>query len=203
MKIILIFIFFALISYTSFAEILYLKNGKKIEGKILEREDDHVTVDYQGVKITYGVGEIDFITKEEKLEKTDTSDEEYLVKFSKLAAMARNLCDSKLVIEGKEVSFAPKADKFVWKELINYYEGKKATLQNLRRQLLRLSAPPQYFKMHESLKKSFDYAIAGYKKAIIALEKDDIVIMNRDGAKLLNKSADLALGVVYNLQKIK
>lgn len=203
MRIILLFIFFFSISFISFAEVIYLKNGRKIEGRILEKEDDHVTVDYEGVKITYAMGEIDCITKEEKIKTTEMNEGQYLKKFSELAAEARSLCENRLVIDGKEVNFISKADKFVWKELVNYYEGKRATLQNLRRQLLRLVPPPQFLKMHEALKKSFVYAIAGYKKAIIALEKDDITIMNKEGAVLLNKAADLALGVVYNLKKVK
>jgi hypothetical protein len=203
MRIVLLIIFFFSTSFISFAEIIYLKNGSKIEGRILEKEDDHVIVDYQGVKITYAMGEIDCISKEEKLKTAELNREEYLKKFSQLAAEARTLCENRLVIEGKEISFVPKSDKFAWKELINYYEGKKATLQDLRRQLLRLVPPAEFLKMHESLKKSFVYAIAGYKKAIIALEEDDINIMNKEGAVLLNKAADLALNVVYNLKKTK
>jgi hypothetical protein len=201
MRIALFIIFFFYSSFISFAEVIYLKNGSKIEGRILEKEDDHVTVDYQGVKITYAIAEIDCITKEEKLKSPELNGEEYLKKFSQLAAEARSLCEIRLVIDGKEINFAPKADKLVWKELINYYEGKKATLQDLRRQLLRLVPPPEFSKMHETLKKSFVYAIAGYKKAIIALEKDDITIMSREGAVLLSKAADLTLNVVYSLKK--
>lgn len=203
MKKIIFFIWLFTFCFLSFAEVIYLKNGNKIEGKIVEKKDDHVKVDYRGVLLTYGMGEIDCITKEEKVKKAALDDMEYLNKFMEFAAAARNLAESKFILDGKEVYFAPKADKFVWKDLINYYEGKKATLQNLRHELLKLTPPPEFFKMHEALKKSFDYAIAGYKKAIIALEKGDIMIMEKEGAELLNKSADTAIGVVYSLKKVK
>jgi hypothetical protein len=120
-----------------------------------------------------------------------------------IAAKARNSCEVKFMVEGKVVRFADKANKLAWKDLINYYEGKRAILKNLREQLLELSPPPQFFKMHESLRKSFAYAILGYRKAILSLERNDAAIMDKEAAALLDKAANLAQSAAYNLEKTK
>jgi tetratricopeptide (TPR) repeat protein len=45
----------------SLAEIIVLKSGRKIEGKILERTDKYIKLDFYGVSLTYWVDEIDHI----------------------------------------------------------------------------------------------------------------------------------------------
>src|SRR5690242_2622366 len=42
-----------------FAETVYLKNGKKITGKIVQQDDQQLKIDVSGVKITYFTDEID------------------------------------------------------------------------------------------------------------------------------------------------
>ena len=53
------FVFF--LNSASWAETIYLKNGKKISGKIIERGDDSTKVDIKGVTVTYFKEEIDRI----------------------------------------------------------------------------------------------------------------------------------------------
>lgn len=45
----------------SLAEIIVLKSGQKIEGKILERTDKYIKLDFYGVSLTYWLDEIDHI----------------------------------------------------------------------------------------------------------------------------------------------
>lgn len=49
------------VALSSYAEILVLKNGKTIEGKIIERTDKHVKVDILDMPITYYLEDIDSI----------------------------------------------------------------------------------------------------------------------------------------------
>lgn len=46
-----------------FAETILLKNGKTVEGKIIERTDKYIKIDYVGVPITYYNDEIESISK--------------------------------------------------------------------------------------------------------------------------------------------
>ena len=53
--------FFYLSSF-ALADVVVLKSGKQVEGKILERTDDHVKIDAGvGVAVTYYADEIDSI----------------------------------------------------------------------------------------------------------------------------------------------
>jgi hypothetical protein len=36
-----------------FAETIVLKSGKTIEGKLIEKTDEHIKIDFQGVPLTY------------------------------------------------------------------------------------------------------------------------------------------------------
>jgi len=56
-KIILIILLLILPSF-SFAETLVLKSGQRIEGKIVEKTDDYIKVDFQGIVLTYFLDEI-------------------------------------------------------------------------------------------------------------------------------------------------
>lgn len=48
------------------AEIIHLKSGRTVQGKIVERTDKFVRVDFLGVKLTYYLDEIDHIQEEGK-----------------------------------------------------------------------------------------------------------------------------------------
>lgn len=46
------------------AETIILKSGQKVEGKIIEKTDKYIKIDFQGVSLTYNVDEIASIEKE-------------------------------------------------------------------------------------------------------------------------------------------
>jgi len=55
----------ALFFYTqAAAEVIALKSGKKIEGKIIERKDDYLTIDFEGVALPYFYEDIETIDGE-------------------------------------------------------------------------------------------------------------------------------------------
>jgi sRNA-binding regulator protein Hfq len=207
MKKIAIFLILLAGTFTCFAAEIYLKNGKKVQGKIIEQTDYFVKIDFEGIPLTYWKYEIDKIAEDKPEVKVDkeatVADEKaYLRKIMEIASMARNLCESKMVIDGQEVNFAPKSDKPAWKNLRGYYEGKKAVLENLQREFEKLPILPQFRQTREEMQKSLDYAINAYAKAIEALEKDDITILNKEAVSLLNQAADSSLNVVYSLKKL-
>ena len=49
-----------------FAETIILKSGKEIDGKILEKTDDYITVDFHEVPVTYFLDEIEQITAKDE-----------------------------------------------------------------------------------------------------------------------------------------
>lgn len=59
----IIFLYFVLplLNSTCFAETIYLKNGTKIEGRIVEKSEQQVKVDIRGMTLTYFTDEIDRI----------------------------------------------------------------------------------------------------------------------------------------------
>jgi len=59
----LAFIFFSSICW---AETIYLKNGTKVEGKIVEKTEQQVKVDISGITLTYFTDEIDRIEDESR-----------------------------------------------------------------------------------------------------------------------------------------
>ena len=56
-----------LVSSMVFAETIILKSGKTVEGKIIERTDKYIKIDFYGVPLTYWLDDIDHIEGEEKL----------------------------------------------------------------------------------------------------------------------------------------
>lgn len=51
-------------SKVTFAETLYLKNGRKVQGKIVEKNEKFTKVDVSGVKVTYYADEIDHVQED-------------------------------------------------------------------------------------------------------------------------------------------
>ena len=57
-KIIFLFIGFIFVTVSAFADVIILKSGRQLEGKILERNSESVKVDFYGVGITYFLDDI-------------------------------------------------------------------------------------------------------------------------------------------------
>ena len=49
---------------TAFADTVYLKNGKSVSGKIIERTDQYIKLDFDGTSLTYWTDEIETIQQE-------------------------------------------------------------------------------------------------------------------------------------------
>lgn len=60
-KILLVLVFGLFITNSVFAETIVLKSGKTIEGKILEKTDKNIKIDFYGVTLTYSLDEIQSI----------------------------------------------------------------------------------------------------------------------------------------------
>ncbi|MCX5705440.1 MAG: hypothetical protein NTZ92_05235 [Candidatus Omnitrophica bacterium] len=68
----LIFAFFVIFMTALFADTVVLKSGKTVEGKIIEKTNKYVKIDFQGVELTYFVDEIEKIESDgAELKKTD------------------------------------------------------------------------------------------------------------------------------------
>lgn len=61
-----------LVNSLAWADVIYLNNGKKIEGKVLEQSPEHVKIDVRGVPLTYFADEIDRVETKEGV--TDSFD---------------------------------------------------------------------------------------------------------------------------------
>ncbi len=63
-KIFIILAVFLLVCFNAYADSITLKSGRKIEGQIIEKSDEWVKVDTNGVKLTYFLDEVDNINGE-------------------------------------------------------------------------------------------------------------------------------------------
>lgn len=61
LKIGCIFLTIFLLISIAYADIVYLKSGKKVEGKIIEKTDEYVKIDFIGVTLTYWMNEVEKI----------------------------------------------------------------------------------------------------------------------------------------------
>ncbi len=55
---ILVLLIFMCFSFSSFAEVIVFKSGKTVEGKLLEKTDKYIKIDFEGVPLTYFFDEI-------------------------------------------------------------------------------------------------------------------------------------------------
>jgi len=70
----IVFIILALSLYSSaYTKVIELKNGKTIEGKIIERTKEYIKIDVVGVPITYYLNEIKSVVVEEEEEEQISS----------------------------------------------------------------------------------------------------------------------------------
>lgn len=70
-KIFLLLIISLFISFNAYADTIILKSGKQIEGKILEKNEDSVKIDFAGNTLTYFLDELDSINGE-KIKPAET-----------------------------------------------------------------------------------------------------------------------------------
>jgi hypothetical protein len=73
----IIFIFVLLIVYPLSAETLMLKSGQKIEGKIIEKTDKYVKIDFEGVSLTFYNDEIADTDETSKTQVTTAASKVY------------------------------------------------------------------------------------------------------------------------------
>lgn len=74
-KVILFLIMLCIVYFSNvvFAETITLKSGKKIEGKIIEKTDKYIKLDFYGASLTYFIDEIEFIDGQ-KIANKESSD---------------------------------------------------------------------------------------------------------------------------------
>ncbi|MBU1727677.1 MAG: tetratricopeptide repeat protein [Candidatus Omnitrophica bacterium] len=103
-KKIIMFVCLALIVNTPlvFADKVFLKSGKTIEGKIIEKGDDYITIDFEGVGLTYWDDEID---KVEGSPGEDNPANEYFTKG--IASLMRNDSNRAILEFSKAIEIDP------------------------------------------------------------------------------------------------
>ena len=63
-KLFSVFFLICFLTSTAFADTVYLKNGKSVSGKIIEKTDDYIKLDFDGTSLTYWADEIETIQQE-------------------------------------------------------------------------------------------------------------------------------------------
>ncbi len=77
--------------FSAFAETIVLKSGKKVEGKIIEKTDKYIKVDFDGVPLTYFFDMIERIEGEQKpVPKNTSTDGTKLQSFNEQAVVMSN-----------------------------------------------------------------------------------------------------------------
>ena len=140
-KIILIFTFLFLIASVCSAETIYLKNGRAIKGKIVEKKEGQVKIDANGMMLTYYVDEIDRIEGEVT---------------SQLAAPQAPLTKSPLIEQSSSPSVSGTAENSSTnkKELILKYieaTGAKANMQKTFDDIVNTAAEDKKANLRQAL----------------------------------------------------
>jgi len=76
-------------------------------------------------------------------------------------------------------------------------------LEGVKKEFLAINPPLQYIETNKLFEEALDNYIAAYGKAIEAHKKDDISIMNNEGAVLLQKAGQSLFQVSQDLKKLK
>ncbi|MEI8350000.1 MAG: hypothetical protein WCI77_07585 [Candidatus Omnitrophota bacterium] len=182
-----------------FADTLYLKNGKRVDGTILEQAETSIQISVSGVPVVYGLKEIDRIQKD-TVPVVQTS---FVGKMEELNAALKEIVDAKLFIDNKEVRSAFKGDTDRWLKVMAYYTATKNTLEDLKKKLALIIPPPEGSRIYELLRLAIDYRISACTQAINLLRKDDFGITDEEYVSYIRKSRALWFEVAQNLKKLK
>jgi len=182
-----------------FADTLYLKNGKKVDGAIVEQSETSVQISVDGVTVVYGLKEIDRIQKD----ATPIIQTSFAGKMGEINAALKEIVDAKLFIDNKEVRYAFKDDKDRWLRVMAYYTATKNTLEDLKKKLSLIIPPPEGARIYELLRLAIDYRISACTQAINLLRKDDFSTIDEDYVSYTRKSRALWFEVAQHLKKFK
>ncbi|MCX5681311.1 MAG: DUF2059 domain-containing protein [Candidatus Omnitrophica bacterium] len=138
-KIILVLAVFFLMSSLCSAETVYLKSGKAIKGKVVERAEGQVTIDANGMMLTYDEAEIDHI---EGAPASSTSQEP----LTNLPLLEQP--SSPKATDTLEESPGEKRDL-----ILRYIEitGAKANMQKTFDDIVKAAAPEKKAKLRQAL----------------------------------------------------
>lgn len=120
-----------------------------------------------------------------------------------LANRVKNITGGKFMYASKVTAFIPKKDTFGNAAASNYYSAQAKTIEDIKVKLAGLAAPQDCIGAQKSFGLALDEYIAGYQKAVEALQKDDADMMVKETEPLLKSAQDHLLQANQSLQTIK
>ena len=129
MKIVTSFVLLALMMTSVFADVIELKNGKKIEGNFIGREGDNIKFDADGITMTFNAADVKNISMGSAAQPSGDAKSEAVVDSSKAAKNATVPAGTTLVIRIVEALNPKKMLKVI------------SLRQNWKHQLLLMAIP--------------------------------------------------------------
>lgn len=186
--------------FTVLADTLHLKNGKRVDGTIIEQSETSINIAVEGVPVVYGLKEIDRIERNADAPVVQTS---FVGQMEEINAALKEIVDAKLFVNNKEIRYVSKTDMEAWLKVMAYYTATKNELVSLKNKLALVIPPPEGARIYELLRLAIDYRISACTAAIEMLRKDDFLIVDEDYVSYIRKSRALWFEVAQNLKKFK
>lgn len=147
------FLLFALGCSCGYADIIYLKSGKQIEGKIKENTGEYIKIDFYGVELTYQLSEIEKINDDKIVSSKAAKNKELSLEIAlpkKVKAIDHIL---KIISELRKLDFK----KPVNYDVTSRAEIKKYLLRALEKQQKKVQAEEKMLKYLGLLPAYVDY----------------------------------------------
>lgn len=156
-KIIFILAIFSLMTSLSFAETIYLKNGSVVKGMVLEKTDDQIEVDVNGMTMTYYADEIERIDGGAALSTTskDTSEAPKLETVSQAPLSEPSLVESPVAVPSSDSFASDTGNESLSKKdlILKYMEvtGAKANMQKTFSDIINAAAADKKTALRQAL----------------------------------------------------
>lgn len=211
-------------SVSAFAETIVLKSGEIVEGKLIEKTDKYIKIDFQGVPLTYFLDEIQSVDKvdiqsatipNKKVDIQETADSAYQKGEN---YMSQQNFDEAIIEFSKAIKLDPRSDKAYYSRGRAY--GAKDDLEKELAdydQVININAPETIQSacinrgMAYEYKGDLDKALAVYSKGIEAIPGPmsskfgylkQILYRNRAQIYLSRKEFDKALDDIQGIEKL-
>ena len=117
-----VFVLIMFMPFCAFAEIVYLKSGKKIEGSITEKTQEYIKINVSGVDLIFFVDELERIESVQNIEP-----QELIFDYKKVL----NSLPAQFWIRYKRILLGPQADNISEADVYVYKSGEKILIKEI------------------------------------------------------------------------
>lgn len=164
---IIIFLYFVSNIYSfSYAATIYLKSGKEVEGKITEKTDKYIKMDFYGVELIYFLDEINRIKEDVQgstYQPANDSPGSDLQKVSESIKSSSQIISMLRKMDFKnEVNYGTKTKAQIKKLYLKFVEKQQKKVHSEEKILKRLGLLPPYVDYYSLIINALPQELAGY-----------------------------------------